>query len=114
MGQKISGPDKQPSQAEMSGVVEARSVGEGVGPAQEELPVQEGDFIDVPLVNVNQTTLKQVEVGEAVEVQGFRVLTGKGPIGEIPHALRDTIEEGNYRTGVILSIDTLIVRLYKK
>lgn len=114
MGQKISAPGRQPSHVEMSGVVDTEAVGGSVASAQQDLSVQESDVIDVPLINVNETVLKQVEIGEAVEVQGGRVFTGKGLIGEIPHALRNKIKAGNYRTGIILSIDRPTVRLFNE
>lgn len=115
MGQKTSTPSrKQPPRAVMSGVATTKSTGGGAASAQQELSEQEDDFMDVPLINVNQVVLKRVDVGEAVDVQEFRVFTREGFIGEIPHALRNKIKEGNYRTGVILSVDKPTVRLFNK
>lgn len=114
MGQKVSTPSrKRPPGAIMSGVALSKSTGGGASFAQQDLSEPEDEFLDVYLININQATLKQVEIGTGVKVYGFRVFTIQGLLGEIPHALRDKIEAGNYHTGVVLSVDKPKVRLVK-
>lgn len=115
MGQKVSTPSrKQPPGAIMSGITLSRSTGGGASFVQQELSEPKDEFLDVDLININQATLNQTEIGTAVEVHKFRVFTSQGLLGEIPHALRDKIEAGNYRTGVVLSVDRPKARLFNR